>query len=217
MLKPTLIISCSAAKASTSMPAFDLYRGGMFSLIRANLINIHEHFNVLILSALHGLIDSQQRIQPYNVTIPTNPTGIRDFVLSNKVTAVSNLAKYASEKVGVFVILPNNYLTVLDELLAQPSFKNVFNRYQSQYISRQHSGIGVLRRRLKCVLNYARNESQVMLPILFRSGLSNDDEIIGMRHTTQDVGASLAYVSDIKRPDLLNYFVTALYQGRSVF
>lgn len=87
--------------------------------------------------------------------------------------STKNLAKYAATGAGVFVVLPNKYLAAFDELLAQPSFNKVFNIYQSNYISRKHSGVGVLRQRLKFVLNHAQNKSDAVSPTLFRSGLSN--------------------------------------------
>jgi cytoplasmic iron level regulating protein YaaA (DUF328/UPF0246 family) len=154
MSKPTLIISCSAAKADTPMLAFDLYKGGLFTLIRANMDDIHDHFNLLILSALYGLIDSKELIEPYNVLMPTNPASLNDFVLTHKAKATKNLAKYASTDAGVFVVLPNKYLAAFDELLAHRPFNKAFNTYLSHYISRKHSGIGVLRQRLKFILEH---------------------------------------------------------------
>lgn len=60
-----LIIACSAAKQSIPASAIELYRGVMYGTYRANVLPDATP-RVVVLSALHGFVDGQQVIAPYD-------------------------------------------------------------------------------------------------------------------------------------------------------
>ncbi|BEI26536.1 DUF6884 domain-containing protein [Vibrio fluvialis] len=66
--KPTLVIACSAAKVESESrcQAFDLYTGNVFKTIKANVPDALDRFNILILSAEHGLIPADKHIHTYD-------------------------------------------------------------------------------------------------------------------------------------------------------
>ncbi|RAS16050.1 DUF6884 domain-containing protein [Paraburkholderia bryophila] len=63
MKKHLVIMACSATKAAVPAPAIDLYRGVMYSTLRANAPGTRPV--VLILSAKHGFLSADQIIEPY--------------------------------------------------------------------------------------------------------------------------------------------------------
>ncbi|HFI9381063.1 TPA: DUF6884 domain-containing protein [Vibrio parahaemolyticus] len=217
MNKSVLIIGCSDAKADSALPAFDLYQGTMYQLIRANLPNIHDHCDVLILSAKHGLISSHQVIEPYDQRIAkrTNSSTVSQFVADHQQAAYKLLQQYADKGRNLHIVLSNDYLTAFDKLCDAPRFQKLLRRFNATYISRKHSGIGVLRGRLKKVLTAVVGGSSQ--PTLFRSGLANQDEFIGYSQANAALGASLAYVSDIKQPHLFDYIKQSLLEGNRAF
>jgi hypothetical protein len=63
MQKHLIVMSCSATKAATPSPAFELYQGVMYSTFRANEPATRPA--VVILSAKHGFIAADQVVEPY--------------------------------------------------------------------------------------------------------------------------------------------------------
>jgi hypothetical protein len=63
MHQPLIIMACSATKDTKPAPAFELYQGVMYSTFRANAPATRPP--VVILSAKHGFIAADQRIEPY--------------------------------------------------------------------------------------------------------------------------------------------------------
>lgn len=61
--KPLLIIGCSASKLETKAPALDLYQGSIFTMLRANIQDLREVFEVVILSAEHSHIHQDSVIE----------------------------------------------------------------------------------------------------------------------------------------------------------
>jgi hypothetical protein len=59
-----IIMACSATKRQHAAPALDLYQGVMYSTYRAN-VQPKARPNVVILSALHGFVQSDTVIEPY--------------------------------------------------------------------------------------------------------------------------------------------------------
>ena len=214
--KSVLIIGCSDAKGNQAAPAFDLYQGTMFKLINANMANVHDFFEVLILSAKHGLIHSSQIIKPYDQRMAkrTNAGEISQFVKDHKNSTYKLLEQYATKDRNLHIVLSNDYLAAIDEMFEAPRFKKLIKAFNSSYISRKHSGIGVLRGRLKKILKTAESKSE---PTLFRSGLANEDEFIGYSHANASLGASLAYVSDIKKVNLFEYMIQSMESGKRAF
>jgi hypothetical protein len=58
-----ILMACSATKGATPAPAFDLYRGVMYSTFRTNAPATRPA--VIILSAKHGFLAADQTIEPY--------------------------------------------------------------------------------------------------------------------------------------------------------
>lgn len=163
MAKPLLIIGCSDNKAQTESQAFDLYLGHVYELIRANIDNVHDHFEVLILSGLHGLIHSKQVIGHYDQQMPkrTQTTAMEAYV--DKHTAGTNklLKQYAEKSRDLFVVLSNDYLKVFDLMTKKPSSQKLLNTFNSTYFCRKHIGVGVLRGRLRRSSTMYRNHSHL--------------------------------------------------------
>jgi hypothetical protein len=63
MQKHLILMACSATKAATPAPAFELYQGVMYSTFRANAPATRPA--VVILSAKHGFIAADQVTAPY--------------------------------------------------------------------------------------------------------------------------------------------------------
>jgi hypothetical protein len=63
MQKHLIVMACSATKAATPSPAFELYQGVMYSTFRANAPATRPA--VVILSAKHGFIEADRVIDPY--------------------------------------------------------------------------------------------------------------------------------------------------------
>lgn len=61
----TLVIACCAPKLEYSAPALELYQNRAFNLVRKTE-DIGERFQILILSAKHGLIPAHNVIAPYD-------------------------------------------------------------------------------------------------------------------------------------------------------
>jgi hypothetical protein len=62
-----LLVGCVSRKASTPMPAMDLYTSELFR--RRRLYAERSGLSWFILSALHGLVDPHTVIEPYDVTL----------------------------------------------------------------------------------------------------------------------------------------------------
>ena len=69
-----ILIACSSKKLNQRARAKDLYTGPLFKLSWAYALNERPD-KIYILSALHGLLDPETDIDPYNVTLtrPPNP------------------------------------------------------------------------------------------------------------------------------------------------
>lgn len=58
-----LVMACGAKKAPRACPASELYRGSAYAVLRRNR---PPNLPVLILSAEHGLIESDRELEPYD-------------------------------------------------------------------------------------------------------------------------------------------------------
>lgn len=217
MNRPTLIIGCSEKKLEGINLAFELYQGGMFSLIKANLVNPLEEFNILILSAKYGLIDASDKISPYDKRMPVgrDKQAISSFASEHAKKSGKTLTRYMQGNGSLFIVLSNDYLCAFDEICKHSVFNRVFRKFPSVYVSRKHRGIGELRGRLKKILTF-KGDSELNAT-LFRSGLASHDELVGFSVAGCDLGASLAYISDIKAPHRLQYLNQALKRNKKVF
>lgn len=75
---PVIVIPCGRAKLSEPAAAGDLYIGGQHRLARqaADRIAADTGGRIVILSALHGLVDLDRVLEPYDVTVG-DPEAIR--------------------------------------------------------------------------------------------------------------------------------------------
>jgi hypothetical protein len=116
------VIPCSGAKLPHAAPAGELYTGSWHRLARqaADALAAREGGEVQVLSALHGLLQLDAVVEPYNVTIrelerrprpgelDAHPGGSRE--LGERV-ARQLIAAGATEAVA---LLPGAYLRVLE-------------------------------------------------------------------------------------------------------
>ena len=72
---PVFLVACVGQKGEAAAPAADLYTSDWFRKARAYVES--QGGTWFILSALHGLVDPGQVIEPYNVTLNNMPAGER--------------------------------------------------------------------------------------------------------------------------------------------
>lgn len=201
MTKPTLIIGCSAKKLDTTTNAFNLYQGGLYQMLRSSFGNPTKHFNILILSAKHGLISAEDEIKPYDLKmVKRNDTeSIKLFAKNKQKNAIKLLNQHSKSGGDFFALLSNDYLAAFDSML---DGSGVLKKFRSYYISRNHQGIGELRGRLNRVINLVKNPLPTNDEVYFRSGVANVSEL-GYVAAGCDIGCSLAHCNTTKNTTLL--------------
>lgn len=107
------VIPCGGEKLDHSAPARDLYTSSTFRLAwdaaMAEVKAYDGDSRILILSALHGLIDPETIIDPYDVKMGDNGSVTPETVTAQ---AVALGIGWGSD---VYGFLPNSYFEVLDE------------------------------------------------------------------------------------------------------
>ncbi len=202
VIKPTLVIGCSAKKAPVASQAFDLYQGGLYQMLRSALGDPTQYFNIAILSAQHGLIPASKVIEPYDLKMASRKdTGsIHAFAEQHKKAAIKLLSGLSKNGGDLFVALSNDYLASFDAMLDGTSTLKKFN---SHYISRGHQGIGELRGRLNRVIQLVLNPLPNGNETYFRSGVANRSEL-GYVAAGCAVGSSLAHCNTRRNTTLLS-------------
>lgn len=111
--RPVAIIPCGQDKLDAPAPAADLYCGDMFrmSIAAARSIAEGDDAQVLVLSALHGLVQLDQVIAPYDLRM-----GAPGSVTAETVAAQA-LALGIDWGADVYALLPSAYFEVLDAAL----------------------------------------------------------------------------------------------------
>ena len=106
----TFIIPCGKAKLDTAAPARDLYVGGMFRLAldTAEKEAALDGGRVLILSALHGLLELDQVVEPYDVKM-----GDAEAVDAARITEQAVALDLLDD--DVYALLPSTYFKTLDD------------------------------------------------------------------------------------------------------
>lgn len=109
--EPVVVIACAAAKLATPAPAAELYTSANFTLMlrAARALADNQGGRVLILSALHGLLELDAVVEPYDVKMGDRGSIAVD-VLAEQVAAL-NLGT-------VTTLLPHAYAARLDEAVA---------------------------------------------------------------------------------------------------
>lgn len=209
-LKPILIIGCSGRKfhSEESVPAFDLYDGVMYRLLRSKLHNPQDLFEIVILSAKHGLIRASNKISLYEQQIhkPSNQAALDSFVTSHHKNARALIKKLAGDR-HIYTLLSNNYLCAFKTLLGSDLTKALSN-FKASYVSEGHRGIGDMRGRL-CRIIELENKRTVLMPVIFRSGISNESELAYLQAGCA-VGSSLAQTSTTASTKILTTLLTHL-------
>lgn len=200
VMKPVLIIGCSAKKEEGTHRAFDLYKGNLYQQLKARINDPLAEFEILILSAKHGLVPARDRLSDYDQVMPSTSEGIYDFSACHKRSARALIKRVASTNVPVYVMLTNRYLAALDLMVGEEELNRWF---QSAYVSRQHKGIGELRGRLSRVIEHETGKRpEPQSPVVFRSGVAAVSEL-GYVAAQCPVGSSLAHTNTEKMTHLL--------------
>lgn len=115
--KTWIVVPCGAGKLDQAARAEDLYTGSLFRYIlsaaKAEAAAIVGDCEVVILSALHGLVRLDDVLAPYDLKM-----GAKGSVTAETVARqAAELGMTYDEVAGVFAMLPKAYLEVLDEAL----------------------------------------------------------------------------------------------------
>lgn len=204
-MKPLLIIGCSKPKLPGTHNAYDLYTGNIYQMINKQVPNVHDHFEVVIFSALHGLIKHDELIESYDVEMhdQNNHEATTNFLNLHFKPSRRLLNSYKNKERDCYVILTNRYLNMFELMFKEDQMHKSFN---SCYISRGHKGIGELRGRLNKVLSFVRNSIQPKPPLTFRSGVSNSAEL-GYIAAGCCIGGSLAHTNTDKKSFFYNELI----------
>lgn len=110
-----VIIPCGAEKAAEASPARSLYTGGMFRLAlqAAEALAAEEGAEVLVLSALHGLVTLDQVLAPYDCKMG-DPGSVTPERLAEQAQALGMTWDNGAD---VYAMLPGAYFRALDAAL----------------------------------------------------------------------------------------------------
>ncbi len=199
-MKPVLVIGCSAAKQVGEFPALDLYTGNMYQMLSARCKSPLDTFEILVLSARHGLISASEIITDYDCVMPSrkNVRAIEAFASTHGRAARKLLRSVADRERPLFVCLTNKYLDAFDKMIGEKELR----LFKSHYVSRKHKGIGELRGRFARVLDMVSQSNTEIEPVVFRSGVANTSEL-GYVAAGCSVGASLAETNTNRMSHLL--------------
>lgn len=99
-----VIIPCGGAKADSAQVAADLYIGKHFKQALSAARTMTDDKHILILSALHGLLELDEVVEPYNVKM-----GDADSVAWNQVAAQMISFGMVSDNDDIYTMLPKAY------------------------------------------------------------------------------------------------------------
>lgn len=128
MAKKIILIACVSQKADKKTKAKDLYISQLFKSSLAFAIKQNPD-KIFILSALHHLLDIDQEIEPYNVTLSNIPKakrkpGLKILTSEEKVnwgkTVLNQLSKQTDLQNDEFIILAG-------QEYIKPIFKNILH------------------------------------------------------------------------------------------
>lgn len=108
-----ILTNCTKTKLSASAPAEILYQGQTFKMIRklSQILN----YELLILSAKFGLLDSKQIISPYDMTIQSKDHAFRLWQESG-----TRFMEYLDRCDYIICFLSQRYLLYLSSMLPNP-------------------------------------------------------------------------------------------------
>ncbi|WP_026959836.1 DUF6884 domain-containing protein [Aliagarivorans taiwanensis] len=146
--KATLVLPCSAEKLATTAPAFDLYRGkGYMGVVRQwEYSAIKDAFNVLFLSAKHGLIWANECIEPYEQRL--TPQRLKELSRSASHRRKAQRAlRLVNATSPLYLMMPKAY---------QEAFYSLAGRTAQRFsqIEASSGGIGTQRGQLRRVITH---------------------------------------------------------------
>jgi cytoplasmic iron level regulating protein YaaA (DUF328/UPF0246 family) len=109
-MKRIVIIPCGGAKLTEPAPAAELYTGSMFKDTLRTALTMTDPENVLILSALHGLVTLDTVLEPYDLRM-----GHKWSVSASKVNNQLNAFVPRNETFIIDALLPKAYMEKLEE------------------------------------------------------------------------------------------------------
>lgn len=114
----TIIIPCGGKKLDHIAPAAELYQGSLFTYqLAAARAEAGEDGRVLILSALHGLLELDTLVAPYDVKM-----GDERSIEADELAAQLLDTGVLTDDDDVYALLPKAYLAVLDTAMRMVGF-----------------------------------------------------------------------------------------------
>lgn len=135
-----LVVPCSGAKLDHAAPARDLYRGTLTTMGLAAADAVAQSFagtRTLILSALHGLVDTDRVLEPYDVKMG-DPGSIGGEQLAEQLRATGARR--------VIALTPNGYTAALAHACDLAGMELVMPLWGSRGIGEQRGRLATLRR-----------------------------------------------------------------------
>lgn len=113
-----VVVPCSAAKHWQPAPAGELYTGSFYKLARAAGDALVERLGgrVVILSALHGLLELEQLVEPYDQRMG-EPGSVAPSTVALQL--VQQLQGAGAQLHTVVALLPRGYRVVLEQAVEQ--------------------------------------------------------------------------------------------------
>lgn len=109
MTRQLVVIGCGAAKLDRPAPAADLYVGSYFRLALAAAQQLADRDDVLVLSALHGLLGLGDVVAPYDLTMG-QPGSVTAQQLAEQAAARGQLAR------PVLALCSSRYAAMLQQV-----------------------------------------------------------------------------------------------------
>lgn len=106
--EPIVVLACGAAKLDRRAPAAELYTSPHFALMlrAARRVAGEQSGRVLILSALHGLIELERELDPYDVKMGDSRS-VAPAAIAEQLIGIAPRS--------ITVLLPRTYAAALDE------------------------------------------------------------------------------------------------------
>lgn len=134
-----MIVPCGGVKVDHATTARDLYTGSAFREVLAAAINEVGEGNVLILSALHGLLDLDEVVDPYDVKMgQADAIDRRDGGLLELAAQILNRGL---DEADVYAMLPNKYCAFLDEAMRFADGRTISVVYEGTVGIGEHKAI----------------------------------------------------------------------------
>jgi len=134
-----VIVPCGGAKVDHATSARDLYTGSAFREVLAAAVKLVGEGNVLILSALHGLLDLDEVVDPYDVKMgQADAIDRRDGGLLDLAAQILNRGL---DNADVHAMLPNKYCAILDEAMRLADGRPIREVYEGTIGIGEHKAI----------------------------------------------------------------------------